>query len=119
MIPSLGPHDNKQAFTPPILYIKNWILALQKGTTHNRQQDPKITTLSIKQPTVDPAHHYEMATNGARDEYAGPESGPEAPFPIRLQGPVIKGFGRGSKEVSLLLIDFSMRGVQNGEGLLG
>lgn len=34
-----------------------------------------------------------------RDPVAGPDSGPEPPFPIRLEGPVIKGFGRGSKEV--------------------
>lgn len=38
-----------------------------------------------------------------RDLFAGPDSGPEPPFPIKLQGPVIKGFGRGSKEVSLFL----------------
>ncbi len=35
----------------------------------------------------------------ARDEFAGPEGGPEAPFPIRLSGKIVKGFGRGSKEV--------------------
>jgi hypothetical protein len=31
---------------------------------------------------------------------AGPEEGPEPPYPIHLHGPVIKGFGRGSREVS-------------------
>jgi hypothetical protein len=41
-----------------------------------------------------------MRPNGARDLYAGPENGPEEPFPIKLSGPVIKGFGRGSREVS-------------------
>jgi len=40
-----------------------------------------------------------MRPDGPRADYAGPESGPEMPFPIKLQGPVIKGFGRGSKEV--------------------
>lgn len=40
-----------------------------------------------------------MRPDGPRDDYAGPESGPESPFPIKLRGPVIKGFGRGSKEV--------------------
>lgn len=30
-----------------------------------------------------------MTTNGvSRDEYAGPESGPESPMPIKLWGPV-------------------------------
>lgn len=35
-----------------------------------------------------------------RELFAGPDAGPEPPFPIKLRGPVIKGFGRGSKEVS-------------------
>jgi len=39
-----------------------------------------------------------------RELFAGPESGPEPPFPIKLQGPVIKGFGRGSKEVSFVFL---------------
>ncbi|OCL11074.1 hypothetical protein AOQ84DRAFT_387079 [Glonium stellatum] len=33
-----------------------------------------------------------------REPIVGPEN-PEAPFPLRLQGKVIKGFGRGSKEL--------------------
>lgn len=32
----------------------------------------------------------------------GPASGPESPFPLQMEGKVIKGFGRGSKEVSAL-----------------
>ena len=35
---------------------------------------------------------------GTRDPIAGPDT-PQAPFPLKLRGPVIKGFGRGSKEV--------------------
>jgi len=42
-----------------------------------------------------------MRPGGPRDPYAGPESGPESPFPIKLFGPVIKGFGRGSKELGI------------------
>ena len=41
-----------------------------------------------------------MRPDGIRPSLAGPDSGPEEPFPIKLSGPVIKGFGRGSKEVS-------------------
>ena len=44
-----------------------------------------------------------MRPDGPRNPVAGPDSGPEPPFPIRLQGPVIKGFGRGSKEVRISL----------------
>jgi riboflavin kinase len=40
-----------------------------------------------------------MRPDGPRDPVAGPDRGPEPPYPIRLSGPVIKGFGRGSKEV--------------------
>lgn len=36
--------------------------------------------------------------DGPRDPIAGPDT-PQAPFPLKLRGPVIKGFGRGSKEV--------------------
>ena len=42
----------------------------------------------------------EVRPKGPRDTVAGPEGGSEPPFPIRLSGPVIKGFGRGSREVS-------------------
>lgn len=35
---------------------------------------------------------------GPRDPIAGPDT-PQPPFPLKLRGPVIKGFGRGSKEV--------------------
>lgn len=40
-----------------------------------------------------------MRSDKPRDPVAGPDAGPDAPFPIRLSGPVIKGFGRGSKDV--------------------
>ena len=36
----------------------------------------------------------------ARKEIAGKDSGPELPYPLFLQGKVVNGFGRGSKEVS-------------------
>ncbi|KAJ9318966.1 hypothetical protein DTO271D3_554 [Paecilomyces variotii] len=42
-----------------------------------------------------------MRPDKPRDPVAGPDSGPEPPFPIRLSGPVIKGFGRGSKELGI------------------
>lgn len=41
-----------------------------------------------------------MRPDGERDAVAGPESGPEPPYPLKLNGKVIKGFGRGSSEVS-------------------
>ncbi|KAI9835006.1 MAG: hypothetical protein M1819_002729 [Sarea resinae] len=36
---------------------------------------------------------------GPRDLYAGPPDGPESPYPIKVRGKVVKGFGRGSKEL--------------------
>lgn len=41
-----------------------------------------------------------MRPDGPRDTIVGPDSGPEPPFPLKLNGEVVKGFGRGSKEVS-------------------
>ncbi|PLN77414.1 riboflavin kinase [Aspergillus taichungensis] len=42
-----------------------------------------------------------MRPDRPRDPVAGPDSGPELPYPIPLSGPVIKGFGRGSKELGI------------------
>src|ERR1700710_62921 len=40
-----------------------------------------------------------MRPEGPRPTIIGPDSGPEAPFPLRMKGKVVSGFGRGSKEV--------------------
>lgn len=42
-----------------------------------------------------------MRPDKPRDAVAGPDEGPQPPFPIRLSGPVIKGFGRGSKDLGI------------------
>ena len=42
-----------------------------------------------------------MRPDGPRDPVAGPDNGPEPPFPLKLNGKVIEGFGRGSKEVRI------------------
>ncbi|TRM70424.1 hypothetical protein BD626DRAFT_423253 [Schizophyllum amplum] len=40
-----------------------------------------------------------MATT--RPLLIGPSTGPEAPYPLRMEGKVIRGFGRGSKELGI------------------
>ncbi|KAJ3943555.1 riboflavin kinase [Colletotrichum fioriniae] len=40
-----------------------------------------------------------VATETTRPLIVGPESGPEAPYPYKMEGKVISGFGRGSKEL--------------------
>jgi len=40
-----------------------------------------------------------MAAGEPRPTIVGPESGPENPYPLRMKGKVVSGFGRGSKEV--------------------
>ena len=46
-----------------------------------------------------------MRSEGPRDPIAGPDSSPESGiFPFKLSGRVIKGFGRGSKEVIVLIL---------------
>lgn len=55
-------------------------------------QIPVIVGQRVQQ-AIDQTH------NMARDPIAGPDSGPEPPFPIKINGRIVKGFGRGSKEV--------------------
>ncbi|CAM1501925.1 Fc.00g039090.m01.CDS01 [Cosmosporella sp. VM-42] len=37
----------------------------------------------------------------SRPSVVGPESGPEVPYPYQMEGKVIAGFGRGSKELGI------------------
>jgi len=46
-----------------------------------------------------PSSRTAMRPDVSRDPMTGPDSGPQEPFPIKLSGPVVRGFGRGSKEV--------------------
>ncbi|KAF2825248.1 riboflavin kinase [Ophiobolus disseminans] len=51
--------------------------------------------------------------DGARDPIAGPDT-PQSPFPLKLQGPVIKGFGRGSKELGIPTANIPLSGLSIG-----
>jgi hypothetical protein len=46
-----------------------------------------------------------MAARTDRPLIIGPEAGPEPPYPLKMEGKVISGFGRGSKEVSSQFLD--------------
>ncbi|KAH7397430.1 hypothetical protein BKA66DRAFT_566539 [Pyrenochaeta sp. MPI-SDFR-AT-0127] len=51
--------------------------------------------------------------DGPRDPIAGPDT-PQAPFPLKLRGPVIKGFGRGSKELGIPTANIPLSGLSIG-----
>ncbi|USP79622.1 Riboflavin kinase [Curvularia clavata] len=51
--------------------------------------------------------------SGPRDPIAGPDT-PQAPFPLKLRGPVIKGFGRGSKELGIPTANIPLSGLSIG-----
>ncbi|KAK8233415.1 riboflavin kinase-domain-containing protein [Phyllosticta capitalensis] len=51
--------------------------------------------------------------SGPRDPIAGPDV-PEAPFPLYLSGKVIKGFGRGSKELGIPTANIPIEGLSVG-----
>ncbi|OJJ57848.1 hypothetical protein ASPSYDRAFT_1009242 [Aspergillus sydowii CBS 593.65] len=53
-----------------------------------------------------------MPSSTPRPPVSGPDSGPETPFPIRLSGPVIKGFGRGSKELGIPTANIPVDGLE-------
>ncbi|KAM0807420.1 hypothetical protein AB5N19_07760 [Seiridium cardinale] len=42
-----------------------------------------------------------MSAASARPRVIYPENGPEAPYPLQMEGTVISGFGRGSKELGI------------------
>ncbi|KAF2641109.1 riboflavin kinase [Massarina eburnea CBS 473.64] len=48
-----------------------------------------------------------------RDPIAGPDK-VEPPFPLKLRGPVIKGFGRGSKELGIPTANIPLSGLSIG-----
>ncbi|CBX96230.1 hypothetical protein IAQ61_001409 [Plenodomus lingam] len=51
--------------------------------------------------------------DGPRDPIAGPDT-PQPPFPIKLRGPVVKGFGRGSKELGIPTANIPLSGLSIG-----
>ncbi|EUC48550.1 hypothetical protein COCMIDRAFT_87195 [Bipolaris oryzae ATCC 44560] len=51
--------------------------------------------------------------DGPRDPIAGPDT-PQPPFPLKLRGPVIKGFGRGSKELGIPTANIPLSGLSIG-----
>ncbi|KAF7185218.1 Riboflavin kinase [Pseudocercospora fuligena] len=55
-----------------------------------------------------------MRPDGPRPTVAGPESGPEPPFPLKLDGKVIKGFGRGSKDLGIPTANIPLSGLSVG-----
>ncbi|KAJ9667397.1 riboflavin kinase [Coniosporium apollinis] len=55
-----------------------------------------------------------MRPDAPRDPVAGPESGPSPPFPLKLSGKVIKGFGRGSKELGIPTANIPLSGLSVG-----
>ncbi|KAJ0417049.1 riboflavin kinase-domain-containing protein [Aspergillus carlsbadensis] len=54
-----------------------------------------------------------MPPSTPRPTVSGPDTGPETPFPIRLSGPVIKGFGRGSKELGIPTANIPVNGLED------
>ncbi|ORY10976.1 riboflavin kinase-domain-containing protein [Clohesyomyces aquaticus] len=51
--------------------------------------------------------------DGPRDPIAGPDT-PQPPYPLKLRGPVIKGFGRGSKELGIPTANIPITGLNIG-----
>ena len=63
-------------------------------STTEAQTAAQVATQSKRPPA--PLHTEEF--RAIRPQIVGPES-PEPPFPVRLNGPVQKGFGRGGKDL--------------------
>ncbi|KAF3225014.1 riboflavin kinase, partial [Orbilia oligospora] len=46
-----------------------------------------------------------------RPDTAGPDAGPGSPYPVRLSGKIISGFGRGSKELGIPTANIPTEGL--------
>lgn len=55
-----------------------------------------------------------MPPSAHRPLVTGPSTGPEPPFPIRLSGPIVKGFGRGSAELGIPTANIPLAGLSVG-----
>src|SRR5204863_516768 len=55
-----------------------------------------------------------MRTDGPRPPTAGPDAGPAPPYPLRLSGTVVTGFGRGSKELGIPTANIPIEGMSVG-----
>ncbi|MCJ1281830.1 riboflavin kinase [Xylographa opegraphella] len=55
-----------------------------------------------------------MPPSTPRPLTAGPPEGPEAPFPLKLSGKVVKGFGRGSAELGIPTANIPISGLTIG-----
>lgn len=56
----------------------------------------------------------QMRPDRPRSPLAGPSSGPAPPFPIQISGPIVKGFGRGSKELGIPTANIPLAGLSVG-----
>lgn len=54
-----------------------------------------------------------MRPTGPRPTIAGPDQ-PVSPFPIRLSGPIVRGFGRGSSELGIPTANIPIAGSSVG-----
>jgi len=55
-----------------------------------------------------------MRPDRPRSPIAGPTNGPAPPFPIQLSGPIVKGFGRGSRELGIPTANIPLAGLSVG-----
>ena len=55
-----------------------------------------------------------QAPDSRRPLIAGPSEGPADPFPIRLSGPIVKGFGRGSADLGIPTANIPLEGLSVG-----
>lgn len=86
---SLPANPKHAAFFCTIENSRQPLYSIKKNTRNT----PNVSKMASSTPAPD---------RKQRELTAGPADGPEPPFPLKLSGKVIKGFGRGSKEVRLV-----------------
>jgi hypothetical protein len=93
--------DKQLIRTSPSLRAISVTLQVQLFTPQSAQSPQSFNRIQHTRANRDT-----MRPDGPRPTIIGPDSSPEPPFPLRMKGKVVSGFGRGSKEVCCLSLSF-------------
>ena len=98
------------------LPVRDTVISTSATISHHTHTQPPTAYPPKLQPEMaSPRSPAALSSGNPRPIVAiGPSSGPEPPFPLRVSGPVVKGFGRGSKELQIPTANIPVEGLNVG-----
>lgn len=100
------PHIRHLRKPQPASISHTFLIYASHSPPRSLSTDHHRPPLSLYSPQMRPDH--------PRSPLAGASSGPASPFPIQLSGPIVKGFGRGSKELGIPTANIPLAGLSVG-----